>query len=59
MPSRVSEASMAGQDVLAGQPAAVLARRHGMNTLVAMTTSSRLRIFGTSRPVATSLAPFE
>ncbi len=31
----------------------------GMKTLVAITTSSRLRNFGTSRPVATSLAPPE
>ena len=31
----------------------------GMNTLVAMTTSSRVRNFGTSLPVATSLAPPE
>ena len=31
----------------------------GMNTLVAITTSSRVRNFGTSRPVATSLAPPE
>ncbi len=31
----------------------------GMNTLVAMTASSRLRNFGTNLPVATSLAPPE
>ena len=31
----------------------------GMNTLVATTTSSRLRNLGSSRPVATSLAPPE
>src|SRR5437588_11404997 len=31
----------------------------GMNTLVATTASSRPRYFPTSRPVATSLAPFE
>ena len=31
----------------------------GMNTLVAITASSRVRYFGTSRPVATSLAPPE
>ena len=31
----------------------------GMNTLVAITASSRERYFGTSRPVATSLAPEE
>ncbi len=31
----------------------------GMNTFVAITASSRLRYFGTSLPVATSLAPFE
>ena len=31
----------------------------GMNTLVAITASSRLRYFGTSFPVARSLAPAE
>jgi hypothetical protein len=31
----------------------------GMNTLVATTTSSRLRNLGSRRPVATSLAPLE
>ena len=31
----------------------------GMKTLVATTISSRLRNFGSSRPVATSLAPPE
>ncbi len=31
----------------------------GMNTLVATTTSSRVRNFGSRRPVATSLAPAE
>jgi hypothetical protein len=30
-----------------------------MNTLVAITASSRPRYLRTSRPVATSLAPFE
>ena len=31
----------------------------GMKTLVATTISSRLRYFGSMRPVATSLAPAE
>ncbi len=31
----------------------------GMNTLVAITASSRERYLGRSRPVATSLAPLE
>jgi hypothetical protein len=48
-----------GEDVLAAETPVVLPGAIGMNTFVATTISSRLRNFGSRRPVATSLAPFE
>ena len=59
MSSRASEASMAERMCLRESPAPFSPGVMGMNTLVATTTSSRLRNLGSSRPVATSLAPWE
>jgi hypothetical protein len=59
MPRRRSEASMAERMCLRDRPPPFSPGVTGMKTLVAITTSSLVSIFDTSRPVATSLAPFE
>ncbi len=59
MPRRRNDASIPDRMCLRDRPPPFSPGVTGMNTLVAMTTSSRLSIFPTRRPVATSLAPLE
>ena len=59
MSSRAKDASIADMMCLRERPPPFSPGVIGMKTLVATIISSRLRYFGSSRPVASSLAPPE